>query len=412
MSPVSRQAKLVHILGYVDRQRELVSSDDDEYQPAKIEKASMMIMTKTGQLVPAKTDLKLSTMNTSQTQQLYYSQQVPAALDPSFALPRALPRKMNSEQNLYGCFDLDIESQTKSDYVAPKNRSRVYESMPIQDWRQTQSPRRSNTFDRPIAFREMALDYCDLQSRPLLRQPTVSSMERSNKSGRLGGFTSFLGRRHRRQASQHTLQRKNDFDDSDSAVSNDQNRFMGTPIGLRMTADDSSESLSEGAIKPRSTVKRMFLDVFKKSSNKPGPEAAASDFVDEELHPDFQERKLFNLWSPPTVVPIEDEDDEELSSGDLSPHTIQGSPSSSATLRPSGSFSRLSPYMDDFNKDDCEDDDNAKSREPSDQLVPIAALIRELSMFGLDYINHNPCSSQREQVNDFQSAGNCVVAAM
>ncbi|KAF9353688.1 hypothetical protein BGX26_008551 [Mortierella sp. AD094] len=452
MSPVSRQAKLVHLIGYVDRQRELVSSEDetDEPQQPVVEKASLMIMTKSGRLIPASADVTHASANIPQpisknsmgptvsplsapqrryeSKQLYSSQRsVPDALDPCLALPRALPRKMNSSSDLSLYRDTIYNGAIENDY----------ESMPIQDWRQDQSPRRFNAFDRPIVFRSQTEDDFELHRRPLMRQPTVQSMDRSIKPGRLGGFSSFLtkgGRqRLRRQGSHHTLQRKS-FDDCDSVEDRSHLHSISYKSGralkpAKMSSSGDSETQSDDPIKPRSTVKRMFLDVFKKSSSKPGPEAASGSYREEQLHPEFlhesydkQERQLFNLWSPPHVVAADDDDEEEeSSSSDQSPRTIQSpwtpdSPSSSATLRHSASFNRLFPYLDDCSKAEEAagyEGDNQKALEPSDQLVPIANLIRELAAFGLDYVNHNPCSNQRtEQANDFQSAGNYVVAAM
>ncbi|KAF9167829.1 hypothetical protein BGX21_011521 [Mortierella sp. AD011] len=388
MSPVSRQAKLVHLIGYVDRQRELLSSEDETDEPQQ-------------PVVERQHELK--------------QRSVPDALDPCLALPRALPRKMISSSNL-------------SLY-----RDTFYNDADIGNDFMPLSQRRLITFDRPIVFRAQVEDDFELQRRPLMRQPTVQSMDRSIKPGRLGGFSSFLtkGRRQhlRHQGSYHTLQRKS-FDDCDTE---DRSRFhvisykSGRVLKpAKMSSSGDSETQSDDLIKPRSTVKQMFLDVFKKSSGKPGPEAATGSYREEQLHPEFlqesydkQERQLFNLWSPPHVVAADDDDDEEeeSSSSDQSPRTIQtpwtpDSPSSSTTLRHSASFNRLFPYLDDCSKVEDEGD-NQKTLEPSDQLVPISNLIRELAAFGLDYVNHNSCSNQRtEQANDFQSAGNYVVAAM
>ncbi|KAF9108498.1 hypothetical protein BGX27_008330 [Mortierella sp. AM989] len=459
MSPVSRQAKLVHLIGYVDRQRELVSSEDEAEQEA-VEKTSKMTLTKSGRLVPVTAELIISPLSAPQRQQesrQFYTLQrtVPDALDPCLALPRALPRRSSEENpyrdSVYNGIDVESEYQCPRDSIydysyGSKEHALVYESSSIQDWRQDLSqvqrpPRRFNAFARPTVFRSQTTEEFDLQKWPLVRRPTVESMERSSKPGRLGGFSSFLtkGRRQRlrRRGSHPALERKNDFEDSDSVASKDQGQFhtiaykSGRALKVTMmgSSGDSEETQSEDLIKPRSTVKQMFLDVFKKSSGKPGPEAASAATREEQLHPEFQfesyekqERQLFSLWSPPHVELEDDED--ETSSSDQSPRTLQspwtpGTPSSSTTLRHSASFNRLFPYLDDCSKAEeaAGYEGNAqKSMQPSDQLVPIAALIRELTTFGLDYVNHNPCSSQRmmehEQTTDFQSAGNYVVAAM
>ncbi|KAF9207381.1 hypothetical protein BGZ49_000555 [Haplosporangium sp. Z 27] len=468
MSPVSRQAKLVHILGYVDRQRELVSSEDesDESQSTVIEEASMMVMNKGGRLVPANSESHINNnmeqsmsplsapQRRRESKQLYTSQRsVPDALDPCLALPRALPRKMHSSSdlNLYKdsvYFGADIENKFDYSY-GTKRHAQVYDSAPIPDWHQDRlqfqrSPRRLNAYARPIVFRAQTEEEFNLKRRPLMRQPTAQSMERSNKPGRLGGFSSFLNKKRgqslRRQGSHHTLQMKNYFEDSDSTHSKEQLPLQSISYKsgrlwkatFMSASGESSESQSDD-VKPRSTVKQMFLDVFKKSSNKPGPEAASGNSREEELHPDFefesyedQERELFNLWSPPQVIEAQDDDEEEeSSSSDQSPQTIQSPwtpdspPSSSTTLRNSASFNRLFPYLDDCSKAEesaSYEADNEKNAQPSDQLVPIANLIRELATFGLDYVNRNPCSSQRiiqhEQTNDYQGAGNYEVAAM
>ncbi|KAF9902071.1 hypothetical protein BX616_002051 [Lobosporangium transversale] len=481
MSPVSRQAKLVHIIGYVDRQRELVSSEEPVHQAMKASatKSSRLVaargagasapatvrggddemnsviyddITPSGTITPMLTSTNIHAqlpiamrMRSQQikptthqhSQQLsikktpekrmsepivspmgifaYQQQQnqlqlrspyrdaSAGAMDPSMALPRALPRKLPTHSydlsSLYS--PVDSHFQNVDEYDAQSLNS------PAQDWRQ--DPRLRPMYNRS----------------PLVRQDSSESMERAKKLGRLGNSFAFLSKSKlpqlRRKSSEGVKEEnggpaiKHEYDNrSDSEASKDQSQSQSqsrlqsltyrsgraVKAAMAMAAmaagagagTDSSETQSED-IKPRGTVKQLFMDVFKKSSK--APQGASS--------PDAEpENQRFSLWSPNQQHAVDIEDSLDSLSSDYSPHTTVQSPEptpSSTTLRPSGSFDRLYKYGFEEESDDDEGEDTekkGKSGKPEGQdLMPIAALIRELSAFGLDYVHHQPYSSQQ-----------------
>ncbi|KAI1311949.1 hypothetical protein EDD11_003229 [Mortierella claussenii] len=588
MSPVSRQAKLVHILGYVDRQRELVSSADEEIHHATVDKASRMTMTKNGRLIaairagadatalPATTSIPSTPatptaaspfahlpiamrMSTQQlkpsipqqlpkstkekqlsepivsptlesfAQQQYHKVPKPlpalptsqrlkhyrdvsgAVLDPSLALPRALPPQLVAPRYDLGMYldsaypspaeavdavfqqaassdknDDREDDEDSDDGYSPNDSVPAHKFLPSHqdEYRQYYSPLRgSDVAAHPIMYkRHHTVKEFDVKRRPLIRQVSSGSMGRTYKKlGRLGTGFAFLSKG--RRPNQRYNGSLNGCEEEERSDFMDQGRFrfltqrsaQAMKATLAATAGDSSETMSdEVEMRPRGTVKQLFLDVFKKSSNKTAPvpvpvpvpaaalvsfpmeaAAAASRSSREELlcpelrylSPEKRE-KLLSIW-PVHIHQIQrraievEEDFQDSCSSDNSPRTAVQTPESapsSTTLRPSGSYDRLYTYggfgkddeteeeQQEQNEEEGEEDDFLKMRMQKQglddkNLVPIASLIRELAAFGLDYVSHQPYSSQAkmmmadQQSIDLECAGlryghNHVVAAM
>ncbi|KAF9936386.1 hypothetical protein BGZ65_002442 [Modicella reniformis] len=368
MSPVSRQARINHIIGYVDRQRELVTADsDEEIYLAMLEK----VLEGSVATLPLRTHQRRNS--------------VPNALDPSLALPRALPKNQVLDREFYrnSTFSaVDVQHIDNFDSESPSPN----ELTPDQDRRQGH-PATRITSARPVYFRRhTTTDDIDLE-RHLTRKPSAGSNYRS-KLAKLGALSFLRGRRAglRRSSCPEPTTKS---EESGSIDSRDQTRF---------------NSLS---------VKQMFLDAFKKASK------ASSETTKEEQGIDFpiHQKQLFALW--PQTADLE-EDFHESSSSDQSPNTLRNpwTPELAplAKLRDSPAFNR------DLIGNDFDDDDDSQTTLQSSEKIPIANLIRELTAFGLDYISHpTPMHKMitplgQEQPNDIESAGlrhsNCAVAAM
>ncbi|KAG0358262.1 hypothetical protein BGZ54_010498 [Gamsiella multidivaricata] len=404
MSPVSRQAKLNNLLGYVDRQRELLSSEEEtedvadrmagigntQYQPVKASSTPQKLFKHTGKQFSE--PIVSPSLNTFAQQQVSpvcppRRQERNHGLDPSMALPRALPRNMTSHR-----YDLSLYRDSAADDFdalgSPNGYSPDYDFAPYQGWRQggdRSAARRSFTMVKPARY-NIYEDF-EAQRRPLVRQLSGSSSEKVKKLGRLGAFLT-KGRRTnlRRNGSLNAPTTRSE--ESGSTESRDRafqslSYRTGRAFGTAALRTDSSDSHSDD-IKLRSSVKQMLRDVFKKS-NKPSHETAEISMEDgllEELSFKAQEQKLFTLW--PQV-----ELDQDSSSSDQSPYTAHNpwapEPAPLSKIHRSASFNHILKF--DFDNDDDEEESQATLQ--SANLVPIAALIQELSMFGLDYVKPN-----------------------
>ncbi|KAF9354528.1 hypothetical protein BGX34_010955 [Mortierella sp. NVP85] len=349
MSPVSRQARINHIIGYVDRQRELVSSDAEEEEIYRLMMEDASIL-RTGRAS-------------------YRRNSVPSALDPSLALPRALPKS---------------EVFLESDLAALDEHMKDFDS---------ESPARRHTTDA-----------CE------------PSSNYKSKFAKLGAFA-FLNRRRQagRRGSFHMPTTTKSVE-SASIDSRDQVRFnsmtyrAGRALGIAALRTASDESQSDET-KPKSTVKKMFMGAFRKASK-----ASSESTKNGQLHPEMSfalhEKQLFAMW--PQTADL-DEDFQESSSSDQSPNTLRNPWTPELTplskLKNSPSFNR-----DLIGLDDDEEDNDSQTTLQSSQKIPIANLIRDLSTFGLDYIpSHKLAPLEQEPTNDFENAGlrySCAVAAM
>ncbi|KAG0222749.1 hypothetical protein BGX31_008903 [Mortierella sp. GBA43] len=351
MSPVSRQAKITHIIGYVDRQRELVSSDPEEE-----EKYRLMLE-------------KASILRTGVTS--YRCNSVPSALDPYLALPRALPKGMKDDQEADYDYIEDFDSES------PNGIPPVFNIAPDQE----HATRIMSA--RPMYFRRhTTTDDIDIP-RPGYKSRFGKLAFAFLNKGRLIG--------HRRHGSL-----------PEPATKSDESASIGSQEQIRCLQTASSESHSDET-KPRGTVKQMFLGAFKKTSK-----ASSETTKDDQLYPEvtlpLHEKQLFALW--PQTADL-DEDFHESSSSDQSPNTVRNPWTPELTplakLQNSSSFNRDLIGLDDG------DEDNDSQTTLQSQKVPIANLIRDLSAFGLDYVSHGPYASHKlaplESTND-------VVAAM
>ncbi|KAG0299419.1 hypothetical protein BGZ98_010073 [Dissophora globulifera] len=435
MSPVSRQAKLNNLIGFVDKQRELVSSeDDDEVHKATIEKSAKRI-TRSGPVVLVPNN-DLAREEGQPPRQLrspyrphrnsYRESVIPDGLNPNLALPRALPRRFKPTRpdtelyrdSIYTEEGFGQDNQNVDEmHLGSSNSPNGVATTVRDDWRQDMQMRFLQ--QRTQEKRMNAVDDFELHRRPLVRQPTTASMERVKKlGGRIGGLV--FPNKGRRGAN---LRRNNSFNapttrSEESLDSADRTAFTyrsGRAMNAATTAlgTSSSETQSEdmAIIKPKGTVKQLFMDVFRKS-NRNMISTTKSDIDDEPQYQDetyFESKNKFAVWSQ--AIELEDVSRESSGSGsgsEISPFTARDPwtpETTSKALRNSVSFNQM--FNVDFRRDveadfhdDIEDegDNESEASLRSAQRMPIAALINSLAAFGLDYVSHNPYASQQRMV--------------
>lgn len=355
MSPLSRQAKISHIIGYVDKQRDLVSpdSEEEEIYRAILEKAFIL---RTGRVFDR-------------------CNSVPSALNPSLALPRALPKALKGDD-----LDADYEHIEDFDSEAPNG-------YPVFDLAPGQEPRAMSA--RPMFFRRhTTTDDIDIH---LSRRPSYKA-----RLAKLGTLSFLRGRQgHGRHGSLNVPAITTKSDESGSINSRDRVRFSSMGVPALRTASSGSQS---DETKPRSTVKQMLLGAFKKASK-----ASSESTKDDQLYPEvglpLHEKQLFAMWAETADL---DEDFHESSSSDQSPNTVRNPWTPELTplakLQSPSSFNR-----DLIGMDDDDEDNDSQTTLQSSQKIPIANLIRDLSAFGLDYISNSPYNSHKlgqEPAND------------
>ncbi|KAG0272091.1 hypothetical protein BGZ95_012171 [Linnemannia exigua] len=327
-SPASREAKLRHILVYVDLQRELIALAEEEEQHggrthhhrrSVREKKSATLHTNELARHPSEEEegaiSAVKGNNSSRSlQQLQEEQQHKQcqlrhhdsaaeslrqqrqhhqqqqerntrqtdALDPSLALPRALPRSRIGYRDSYiSVADLDTEWQI-IDNVGPDSPTIPNSHYPAFEFALGHNESRhalpiqaSKSGERPIQYRrrEDSAEDVAIQRQPLQRQ---TSFEKEKKTGRFGRFS--LPGRSKRASTSH--QRKESLPEMSSktggggvtdeevharsySISNkDRVRFQE---GAAVLDVDSGMNQSASMVKRRSKVRQLLSDIFKKT---------------------------------------------------------------------------------------------------------------------------------------------------
>ncbi|KAG0217617.1 hypothetical protein BGX33_010014 [Mortierella sp. NVP41] len=311
-SPASREAKLRHILVYVDLQRELIALAEEEEHGGKVhnrhhqhravkEKKSAILSTneledpsgeESSAISPTPIALRHqdSVAESLRQQRQHHQQQQERntrqmdALDPSLALPRALPRsRMPGYRDSYNsAADLDAEWQMVDDVgpdspTIPNSHYPVFEFAPGHNESRRALPiQASKSEERPIQYRrrEGSAEDVEVQRQPLQRQ---TSFEKEKKVGRFGRFS--LPGRSKRTSTSHL--RKESLPEmskagrtqaaaeedgaharSYSLPNKDRVRFQE---GAAAADVESTMNPSASMVKRRSKVRQLLNDIFKKT---------------------------------------------------------------------------------------------------------------------------------------------------
>ncbi|KAF9156700.1 hypothetical protein BG015_002495 [Linnemannia schmuckeri] len=213
------------------------------------------------------------------------------ALDPSLALPRALPRnRIPGYRDSYLSGDLDAEWQIIDDVgpdspTIPNSHYPAFEFAPGHNESRHALPiQSSKSVERPIQYRrrEESTEDCAIQRQPLQRQ---TSFEKEKKTGRFGRFS--LPGRSKRASTTH--QRKESLPEMSKSggggeggaaedgvhtrsfsISNkdkdgkDRVRFQDGRAAA-LDAVDSAMNPSASMVKRRSKVRQLLSEIFKKT---------------------------------------------------------------------------------------------------------------------------------------------------
>ncbi|KAF8928608.1 hypothetical protein BGZ52_003127 [Haplosporangium bisporale] len=329
-SPPSREAKLKHILVYVDLQRELIALEEQVYsETEKNNNVNNMNNMSDRRTTPSPSSPDANTFATVRSSPLsptlsltkdkekekeqrsemasihnliqnnttfhhYRQGPHPNPLDPSLALPRALPRSMsNQDRPLYRNMFLSDQDTSPPSSPPPQLRSR-----------HAVSPSPINiTFEPSTPFKHEIIPGARRTESPVAQSPSPSTP--SEKKGRFSRF-SFLGRstsraqNHKRHESVPATKtdpwcnaKERERAKFSSLTYRSGSRLAGSGSGMEVTGpmEDSrydhpqqqQRQPQQEQTTPKSKVKRLFQDIFKSSTSSSSKSKKISEHTAREI---------------------------------------------------------------------------------------------------------------------------------
>ncbi|KAF9374825.1 hypothetical protein CPC16_001054 [Podila verticillata] len=304
-SPPSREAKLKHILVYVDLQRELIALEEQVYsETEKNNNVNNMNNMSDRRTTPSPSSPDANTFATvrssplsptlSLTKDKEKEKEQRSEMASILALPRALPRSMsNQDRPLYRNMFLSDQDTSPPSSPPPQLRSR-----------HAVSPSPINiTFEPSTPFKHEIIPGARRTESPVAQSPSPSTP--SEKKGRFSRF-SFLGRstsraqNHKRHESVPATKtdpwcnaKERERAKFSSLTYRSGSRLAGSGSGMEVTGpmEDSrydhpqqqQRQPQQEQTTPKSKVKRLFQDIFKSSTSSSSKSKKISEHTAREI---------------------------------------------------------------------------------------------------------------------------------